>query len=291
MTDEHQGQPPPQGEQWAGPMGERWLAHLDRFEAMLQDIGEAVIAKAAFKPGERVLDVGCGGGWTCRQIAGRVGPSGSVTGLDVSPALVEEAGARARKAGAASVRFIAGDAAETEVPDAGFDRLFSRFGIMFFADPRAAFTHLHGLMRPGGGLIFACWGPPEENPWMRDLMGVTRKYAPQPAPGAPPPDPRAPGPLAFADPDYVREVLEAGGFKQVQAEPWRGDQYIGGRGTTPEGAAAFMCEALGLNDLLAEQPAEARAQAIEEVTAMFAKGHGPEGVRMGAMAWFVTATA
>lgn len=274
---------------WAGPMGERWLAHIDRFESMISGVGEDLIASAGFRPGESVLDVGCGGGATSLAIARIVGPSGSVTGLDVSPLLVEAAGRRARAAGAANVRFVLGDASAATPPGAPFDRLFSRFGVMFFGDPHGAFAHLHGLVRPGGRLDFVCWGPVEENHWMGELRQVLARHVPPPE--GPPPSPRAPGPFAFAEPDYVREILQAGGFGQVGIAPWRGRQYMGGRGSDPAAAARFATEALPFGEALAALEPEARRRAQEDIEAMFARHHGPEGVAIPAMAWFVSALA
>ena len=274
---------------WAGPMGERWLAHIDQFESMISGVGEAAIAQARFGPGETVVDVGCGGGATSLAIARIVGPSGSVTGLDVSPVLVDAAGRRAQAAGAGNARFALGDAATATPPGAPFDRLFSRFGVMFFGDPHGAFAHLHGLLKPGGRLDFVCWGPIEENRWMGELRQVLARHLPPPE--GPPPSPRAPGPFAFAEPDYVREILQAGGFGGIEIAPWRGQQFMGGRGSDPKAAARFATEALPFGDALAALAPDARRRAQEDIEAMFARHHGPEGVSIPAMAWFVSAKA
>jgi len=154
MADK-QGEQLTEEDNWAGPMGERWLANLDRFETMITPIGEALLAEAGFAPGERVVDIGCGGGANTLQIAAKVAPGGSVTGLDISPALVKACAARARAAGVTNANFVAGDAAVAKLPETGFDRLFSRFGVMFFTDPHAAFANIHGFLRGGARLNFA----------------------------------------------------------------------------------------------------------------------------------------
>jgi SAM-dependent methyltransferase len=278
-----------EAELWAGPMGERWLAHLESFEATIADIGEAGIAAAAFLPGERVIDIGCGGGATSLAIARLVGPAGSVTGLDISPVLTAAASERARGAGVDNVRFITGDAATATVAEPPFDRLFSRFGVMFFGDPHGAFAHMHGFLRPGGRLDFICWGPVAENAWVAELGAVISAYASPP--DGPPPSPRAPGPFAFAEPGYVREILQAGGFSQVEISPWRGGQYMGGRGSDPRAAARFATEALPFGDALSALEPNLRQRAQEDLEAMFARHLTPEGVNVPSMAWFVYARA
>jgi SAM-dependent methyltransferase len=142
------------GEDWAGEMGVKWLTHIDRFEGMIAPIGDALLARAGIAPGERVIDLGCGGGLTSLAAARVTGPQGAVLGLDISPDLIDEA--RRRAADHPNVTFICADAA-TVALDTPYDRLISRFGSMFFADPYAAFTNLHGLIRPGGRIDLAIW--------------------------------------------------------------------------------------------------------------------------------------
>ena len=122
------------GEDWAGEMGARWLANLDRFEGMIAPIGAALLARAAYQPGERVLDLGCGGGATTMAIAQAVGPEGEALGLDIAPMLIAAAEERAADA-RSRARFVCADAATARIDGPLFDRLFSRFGAMFFPEP------------------------------------------------------------------------------------------------------------------------------------------------------------
>ena len=132
---------------WAGAMGQRWLANLSSFEAMIAPIGDALLAHAACRPGERVIDLGCGGGATSIALARAVAPDGAVLGLDISPDLIRAAQARADQANLANLCFACADAATAVLDGAPYDRLVSRFGSMFFAEPVAAFTHLRTQLR------------------------------------------------------------------------------------------------------------------------------------------------
>ncbi|MCC7463688.1 MAG: class I SAM-dependent methyltransferase [Gammaproteobacteria bacterium] len=277
---------PTEAELWAGPMGDRWLAHYARFEGMIAPAGHALLAAAGCGPGEQVIDIGCGAGATSLDLARRVSPGGSVTGLDISAALVATCRARAHAAGLGNARFIVGDAAAVEVGGPIYDRLISRFGLMFFDHPYQAFQHLHGFLKAGGRLNFICWSTPEDNPWTWPIREIAQRYAP-----APPPPPRAPGPWALQEPDYIRDILARAGFSDVGIDPWRGDQCVGGPGADPAGAAAFILESLGMADALRDRPAAVHQQALADLEAAYRPYHGPEGVRVPAAAWLVSARA
>lgn len=275
------------GEDWAGEMGARWLANLDRFEGMIAPIGQALLDRAAFAPGECVLDIGSGGGATTLAIAGGVAPGGMALGIDISPVLAEEATRRAEAAGIANARFICADAGSVTLADAPFDRLFSRFGSMFFERPVAAFSHLRSLLRTGARVDLAVWGPPRENLWMMEMMGVVRAHV-----EIPPAIPRAPGPFAFEDLDYLNEVLVGAGFTGVEINAYEGMQPIGGPGSTPDEAVRFALASMAFGRVLEEQGAEVRQRASEDLNALFERHYAPgKGVMMACKAWLVKATA
>jgi len=274
-----------EAERWANEMGEKWNTYRDRFEGMIGPVGDALLDAAHLAPGERVIDVGCGAGVTSLEIARRIGPSGSVVGLDISPTLVATATSRAKKAGLTNARFILGDASKADLGET-FDCLFSRFGIMFFQDPYAAFAHMHGFVKPGGRTMFSCWGPQPDNPWVVEIMGIVSRYA-----ELPPPVPRAPGPFAFGEQDYMRDILVKAGFKDVSFASWKGGQYIGGPGSDAKSALQFLSEALFVGDTLKDLPEETRAKAEAELEDVLRSHETPGGVQMQGMAWLVGATA
>jgi SAM-dependent methyltransferase len=271
---------------WAGDTGDTWLAYADRFESMLSPVGGAFLEHAGFAPGERVVDIGCGAGGTSFAIAERVGPSGSVTGIDISAALVAESARRAGAAGLANARFVAGDATVVMPEDAPFDRLFSRFGSMFFSDFAAAFANLHRLVRPGGRIDLAVWASPQENAWLLAARDVLARFV-----DLPPPDPEAPSPVALADPERVRRLLTGAGFAAIEHTLWRGPQLVGGKGSSPASAADFMMEAMPMANAVRAAPAAIKVRIREELIAMLTGYDNGSGVEVPAAAWFVTASA
>lgn len=273
-------------EDWAGSMGVKWLANIDRFESMIAPVGAAFLERAAFRPGERVIDIGCGGGGTSIAIGERVSPGGSVLGLDISPDLVAHATTRARKAGAGNVTFEEADASTASPSGQSFDHLFSRFGSMFFAEPGQAFGNLKSLIRPGGRADLAVWAPARDNLWIAAMLGVLGRYLELPAPV-----PRAPGPFALDDPDYIRALLGGAGFVDIDIAAWDGMQQVGGAGSSPESAVAFVLEALSFGEVLADSPPAVQSAVSAELITLFAQHAGPDGVAMPARAWFVTARA
>lgn len=269
---------------WDGEMGARWLAHLDRFEGMIEPIGTALLAHAAFSPGERVIDIGCGAGANSIDVARLVAPDGAVTGIDIAPMLVDVARERASLAGMGNVDFMVADAQRAMPGAAPVDRLFSRFGVMFFDDSDAAFANLRGWLSPGGRIDFACWAAPDLNRWIAVAGAVVAQHAELPVR-----DPDGPGPFRFANPDATRAMLERAGFTDVTMQLHTGEQCLAGPGSTPEGAADFLFSAMSMGKALADLdpglPDRVRADVIDALRPY----HRDGAVRMPGAAWLVSA--
>lgn len=267
-------------------MGARWLAHIDTFEGMIAPVGSALLEKADLRPGERVVDIGCGGGTTTIAAGRLVAPDGEALGVDISAALIARAMDRASSAGVANVRFECADASVYSGDDVRFDRLISRFGSMFFPDPYAAFANLHSLIRPGARIDLAVWAEPRDNPWMSAMIAVVRRHLDLPRP-----EPHAPGPFAFKDPAYLRDVLESAGFDKVGFEAWSGDLPFAGPGASSADAVTFALEGMAFRDKAAALDPRARDALARDLVDLY-KGHATaQGVMMPARVWLAQATA
>jgi ubiquinone/menaquinone biosynthesis C-methylase UbiE len=196
-------------EYWNSKVGDTWARMQERLDRAFTPVTAALLSVAAPQPGEAVLDVGCGSGETTLALAAAVGDGGSVLGVDISAQLLERASARA-EALQSDAEFRNADAASLD-DEGGFDLVVSRFGVMFFDDPVAAFANLHRLAAPAGRLVFACWQPPAENLWATLPMQVLGGLLPE----TPAADPHAPGPFAFADPARVAAILADAGWHDI----------------------------------------------------------------------------
>jgi SAM-dependent methyltransferase len=222
-----------QHEYWNTVGGPRWVGLGGLVERRNLAFNDLMLERSAVAPGESVLEIGCGTGATAVPLAEAVGPRGRVVGVDISEPMLAGARQRLAESRLGNISLVQADAQVHRLEAGRFDLIVSRFGVMFFADPVAAFSNLLPAARPGGRLCFVCWGPIEENRhWMIPYEVALRHLGP-PAPTPP----HAPGPLAFSDRDYVRSILERAGFAEVVIDRETPDIS----GSTPEEEAEYAC--------------------------------------------------
>ncbi|MGA2715535.1 MAG: class I SAM-dependent methyltransferase [Bryobacteraceae bacterium] len=267
---------------WNGADGEFWVRQQERLDRMLAPVTGPLLEFARTRIRSAVIDVGCGCGATTVELARAVGSSGRVIGIDISEPMLARAKQRLHQF--AETTYLSGDAAELPLHDLGAELIVSRFGVMFFGDPVAAFANLRTGLVPAGRLRFACWRPLDENPWLQIPLHAVYEHAPR----LPKPDPEEPGPFSFADTSRVTRILTAAGFTTPSFTPLDVQLNIAASGTI--GDAANQISQMGpAKRALADQPDDIRAAAIESIRRALTSYDGPTGVRLPGAIWLVAA--
>jgi SAM-dependent methyltransferase len=266
-------------EYWNATAGEAWAQFQETLDRQVELLGLAAMDALCPREGEHIIDIGCGCGQTSLALAARVRPTGSVVGVDISQPMLDVALRRPRSTDL-QVIFRKLDAQTGDLGPALFDAAFSRFGVMFFGDPVAAFANIRASLKPEGRLAFVCWRPLNENPWMQAPLQAALPLLPPVAP----PDPTAPGPFALADSSRVRSILADSGFGAVTINPFDAD--VGGADLEQT-----LKLALGIGPLgraLREHP-ELADKVVDAVRDVLSKYLTSNGVRMPAAVWIVLA--
>ncbi len=257
-----------------------WAQVREPLERQLAPLGRPALTRLALRSGESVLDIGCGGGETLLEIARAVGPTGTVVGVDISAAILAYTQHAVAESG--QVRLVHADAQTFPFEPLAFDAAFSRFGVMFFADPVVAFANIRRSLKCDGRLAFVCWRALEENEL--DFLPLAAAVAHLPPQAVA--DRDAPGPFAFADPGRLRGILEQAGFDSIDIAAR--DDLVGSGDLD---AMLAVCTRVGaLGKILREQP-ELRPAVLPGLRAALAARDGPGGVRLNAATWVVSARA
>ena len=266
---------------WNSDESRHWVEHQWRYDSMLEPYVKRLLSAAEIGPAERVLDIGCGTGTT--TLAAAVGAL-DVLGVDIAEPMIARARDRAREQKFQNARFEVADA-QTAPFEADFhDVVISRFGVMFFDDPVAAFANLRTALRPDGRIVFVCWQNLADNEWILVPATAVAAHVALPDLG----EPGAPGPFAFGDAERLRTLLTRSEFRDIGIEPVADSILLGGGGTVDE-AVDFLRGTGMARRLFAEASHDEVARAIEAVRVALAPYQTPEGVRLGAAAWLVHA--
>ncbi len=269
---------------WNGDGGEKWLRFQETMDTNFMPFGRRAMAAAAILPGERVLDVGCGCGDTSHELARCVGPDGRVLGIDISEPILARAMSRTKSVTEGNVDFECGDAQVLRLEAGAYDVVFSRFGVMFFDDPVAAFKNLRRGLKSGGRIAFVCWQPAKDNEWVSTSLGVVANHAPLPTP----PGPEKPGGLSFGDPERVNRILTASGYTGVAIDGFETPFTVG---SNVDEAVAFLTQMGPASGAIAQSGAGETIKS--RIAADLGVALGPYetelGVTMGSATWVVTA--
>jgi SAM-dependent methyltransferase len=268
---------------WNDVAGPRRIAAQSFIENRNRESNELLLARLGLKAGERVLEIGCGTGPTTVRLAEMVGPEGRVVAVDISEPMLKVARERTQKAGFANAEFVLGDAQVVRFEPSAFDLATSRMGVMFFADPVAAFHNVLGALKPDGRLIFACWAPLAENPHWLFTHDIAEKHLGSPAPRPP----HEPGPHAFGDPAYLEQVLTQAGFADVVIE--RAHPVV--HGANPEEEARQAVQTGPVARLIEEKNPEpaVRERIAQDIEAAFAALAATGPIRLASTIFLVGA--
>ncbi|MGD9894307.1 MAG: class I SAM-dependent methyltransferase [Dehalococcoidia bacterium] len=265
---------------WNGYDGLHWAAHQDRWDAVNGGFNDYLFDAAAIGAHDRVLDVGCGTGQTARHAARRA-TLGRVVGVDLSAPMLERARTSAVADGITNVTFEQGDAQVHPFPHGGFDVAISRFAVMFFDDPIAAFANIGRALRPGGRLAFLTMGDISRNEWMH-VLSAMREFVPvldDLRPGGP-------GMFSLAEPDHIHEVLSGAGFDAITTTPVEAPMCFG---RDADDTAAFLLSSGPARFILDQVDQASQNRGRQAITTVLRPHERPDGVWLRGAAWLVGA--
>lgn len=265
---------------WNGTDGDHWAENDDTYNAQIRRHKAHLLEAAAINPDDTVLDIGCGAGETTRNAA-RLATTGSALGIDLSRRQLARARDRAREEGVANVTFEEADAQVHPFPAASRSLAMSSFGVMFFADPVAAFTNIGRTLTPGGRLAMIVWRPFDENEWISEFRHALAAGRDLPSPA-----PNAPGMAGLADPDHVRAVLGAAGFGAIDLAPFDEPVELG---DDPRAALHFVLGTGFAQAFLADVDDDTRQRAIDNLRATIAAHDTGRGIMFGSAGWLINA--
>jgi len=270
-----------QAEYWNSAIAQTWVKLQTRLDQLFHPLTQVALEHAAPQPGERAIDIGCGCGATVIELARRVGPGGQVLGVDLSGPMLGLARNRIAEAGFTQAALVQADMSTYGFSPQDFDLAFSRFGVMFFDNPVAAFANLRSALKPTARLVFACFRPLVENPWVLEPFTAVQHLLPP----STPPGPEEPGQFAFADPDRVRRILEAAGFHDITFVRHDPAMKLGGAAQ----AAEFSSQIGPIARALIDAPESLRTTVRDALTAAYRRHDGPDGIVLSGGNWIVAA--
>lgn len=264
---------------WNEAGGDKWVDNLAHIESVLSPVGKHLLNALPLGRITSVLDIGCGGGLVASKVAELIKGKGKVMGADISSTILKES---VKHYGAISnLEFQVCDAETYAFEPCSYDLVISRFGIMFFIDPYAAFKNIHSAVKPGGFLRIACWKPAKENPWMMKASADVFEVLERP----PAPEPGEPGPFSLGEESVVMDVLSKAGFRNITMQPV--DEMLN-MGSLEEAVSLMTHLGPAAKPLSEARPAD-KTKALGLMKASLSEGLTPEGVQLAGAFWLVSA--
>ncbi len=267
---------------WNSHFGIAWANNAEATDFVFSNITHAIIQAASIAPGDRVIDLGCGSGGTSIAAANQVGPTGRVLAIDVSEPMINRVKARNTALKLQNLSILKGDAAVFPFKTDEYDVLVSRFGCMFFDDPKNAFRNIGAALRHGCRLALAVWRPPRENPWAMEPISIAKQFIDMP----PRPGPEEPSPFSFSDPDRVKIILSDAGWSNIDFAPLDIQLPLG---RSDGEALTFLTQMGPLAVPLAEATKKNYTKAISSIRDLLDTKKNNDGiVRFAAGCWIIT---
>ncbi len=269
---------------WSGKGGDIWVERQNAMDTMLSPLGEAALNKLNFNEEENVLDIGCGCGHTTLNIAKRIGPSGNVTGLDISEPMLKRAKESAVEMSITNTSFKCVDVQTEDLGDQIYSSAFSRFGVMFFEDSVAAFKNINKSLISGGYLSFVCWQSPAVNPWQSLFIQEVKKFLDLPSP-----PPRSPGPFAFMESEYVSSILEESKFQDIKIEGHETEVNMFSGRSLSDSVKDYISINPVVTQMLKESSENQIAEIVNSGIEAFSPYYSEKGLIFPSATWLVTA--
>jgi SAM-dependent methyltransferase len=270
-----------QAASWDGPEGSHWSSHADRYDTSLREHLDLLQRIATIRSHEIVLDIGCGNGTSTIEAA-RAAVNGRALGVDLSSDMLARAQRSATAAGVTNVEFLQADAQVHRFDEATFDLALSRFGVMFFADPAAAFSNIARALKPGGRIAWIVWRSQAENEFFAEVRAAIAIGRDLPVPPS-----GVPSPFGLADPEYTERMLHAAGFTAIDIVPVDA-RYDAG--TDPDAAYDFVRGSGFVRFATQDLDDADRDRAFDALRTMIHAHRGADGITFGTACWLVTAT-
>ena len=269
---------------WSGKGGDIWVKRQQAMDTMLNPLGEAALKKLELNEDSNVLDIGCGCGNTTLNIAEKIKPSGRVTGLDISKPMLQRAIESAQNRSLENTSFQCLDVQTEDFGVNTFNAAFSRFGVMFFEDPVAAFRNINESLLPRSPLSFICWQSPIQNPWQSLFVQEVKKFIDLPSP-----PPRSPGPFAFMESDYVNSILENSNFENVEIVGYEAKVNMFSGRSLSDAVKDYTSINPVVTEMLKDSTEELKERILNSVIEVFSPYFSEKGLIFSSATWIVTA--